>query len=206
MIYDVTAQFEEILNTAIAKQVENLPISYPCKVKSVENDGVYVTIETLLKKEKSDVDRKIPIMQSPYLTLPIQVGDIGIALNCSYLFEDAINDNEIPENQKSTKENALFFIPLVSKSKFKGKVGETQLSNKDNTSSLVLKESVTLTSQSTIEVKGVSATLGEILGDIISMLTKMNLDPVAGNGAPLNSPTLASDLPQIQAKIQGNLK
>lgn len=179
-------------------------------------------------------------MQSPYLTLPIKEGDLGIALNCSFLFEDMIEENQIAENLPSTKENGLFFIPLVSKGGFKGEVGKTTLSSQDHTSSVNLSEKqielksgdttnaqfgdnsielnatqqtglimgsdISLVSGSTIEVKGVSATLGEILGDILTMLTSMNADPVAGNGAPLASPSLTSQLPQIQAKVQGNLK
>lgn len=223
MIYDVSAQFEEIINRAISQQIANLPLSYPCKVKKVQDDGVFVEIETMLNKDDVDVERIIPIMQSPYLVLPIKEGDLGIALNCSYLFEEMIEDNQIVENLPSTKENGLFFVPLVSKGGFKGKVGDTMLSSQDGSSKITLRQDqaeivagqnskldlaqeVVLASGSTIEVKGASATLGEILGDILDMLTNMNLDAVAGNGAPLNSPTLTSRLPQIIAKVQGNLK
>lgn len=223
MIYDITSNFEAILENSIIKKIDTLPLSYPCKVTKVDDSGVFVEIETLLKKDESDIPRIIPIMQSPYLTLPISEGDIGIALNCSFLFAQIIEDEEITENERAVKENALFFVPLVSKSSFKGEVGVTRLSDKEDTSSLTLNKneailkssddtSLTLTNEvslqtaGTLEFKGATATLGEILGDILDMLTKANLDPVSGNGAPLNSPSLASSIPQIQAKIKGNLK
>lgn len=254
MIFDVSIQFEELIKNAIKKQIDTLPISYPCKVKSVKDDGVFVEVEVMLPQEESDTPTIIPIMQSPYLTLPIKEGDLGIALNCTYLFQDMIEDKKIEETQKSIKENGLFFIPIVSKSGFKGKVGETLLSSQNfksymriipesielktkainseseeiqlkigsttkasfennsitlqatSQSALTMGNDVSLASGSTIEIKGISSTLGEILGDILTMLTNMNLDLVAGNGAPLNSPSLTSNLPQIISKVQGNLK
>lgn len=240
MIFDVSTQFEELIKNAIKKQIDTLPISYPCKVKSVKDDGVFVEVEVMLPQEKSDTPTIIPIMQSPYLTLPIKEGDLGIALNCTYLFQDMVEDKKIEEPQKSIKENGLFFIPIVSKGGFKGEVGKTTLSSQDHTSSINLSEKqielkagdttnarfgdnsielnatqqtglimgsdVSLQSGSTVEIKGVTASLGEILGDILTMLTNMNADPVAGNGAPLNSPSLTSNLPQIISKVQGNLK
>lgn len=240
MIFDVSTQFEELIKNAIKKQIDTLPISYPCKVKSVKDDGVFVEVEVMLPQEESDTPTIIPIMQSPYLTLPIKEGDLGIALNCTYLFQDMLEDKKIEEPQKSIKENGLFFIPIVSKSGFKGEVGKTTLSSQDHTSTidlgkkqielkaggttnaqfgdnsielnaaqqtrLIMGNDVSLQSGSTIKIKGVNSTLGEILGDILTMLTNMNLDPVAGNGAPLNSPSLTSDLPQIISKVQENLK
>lgn len=240
MIFDVSAQFEELIKNAIKKQIETLPISYPCKVKSVKDDGVFVEVEVMLPQEKSDTPTIIPIMQSPYLTLPIKEGDLGIALNCTYLFQDMIEDKKIEEAQKSIKENGLFFIPIVSKSGFKGEVGKTTLSSQDHTTSINLSEKqielkagdttnaqfgdnsielnatqqtglimgsdVSLQSGSTVKIKGTTASLGEILEDILTMLTNMNADPVAGNGSPLNSPSLTNNLPQIISKVQGNLK
>lgn len=136
MIIDVSTQLDELISRIVREQISLLPISYPCKVKKIQDDGVFVVVETLMPKEDVDVERTIPIMQSPYLTLPIQEGDIGIALNCSFLFEEVMDDKKINEKQEANKENGLFFIPLVSKSGFKGKVGETMLSNKDHSSKI----------------------------------------------------------------------
>lgn len=197
MIYDVTAQFAELMDNAIRKHLANLPLSYPCKVLKVHD--VFVEVVTLLKKDSADVSRVIPILQSPYLTLPIKEGDIGIALNCSFLFEALMQDNEITENIPATKQNGLFFVPLTSQSKFKGELGKTTLANQDHSCKINL-------DNSTIEIKGSSATLGEILTDLIDMLISLNADPIAGNGSPLASPTLATELPKIKAKITGNLK
>lgn len=255
MIYDVSAQFEEILNKAIERKIENLPISYPCKVKKVQDDGVFVEIETLLVKGDTDIERIVPIMQSPYLTLPIKEGDIGIVLNCSYIFEDIIQDETISENQASIKENGLFFIPLVSKSGFKGKVGETLLSSqdfksymkivpdsielktkainsesdsielkigsmssasfKDNSltlqanqgSRLTMDDEVSLSSLNTIELKGMTSTLGDILKDLIKILQSLSLAQSTAPGTPIVlPPTYSLDLFNLTAKIGGNFK
>lgn len=224
MIFDVSAQFEELIKNAIKKQIDTLPISYPCKVKSVKDDGVFVEVEVMLPQEKSDTPTIIPIMQSPYLTLPIKEGDLGIALNCTYLFQDMVEDKKIEEAQKAIKENGLFFIPIVSKSGFKGEVGKTTLSSQDHTSSINLSEKqielkatqqtglimgsdVSLQSGSTIEVKGVSASLGEILGDLITALNTLSLTQSTAPGSPVTlPPNFLTDLTAIQTKITGNLK
>lgn len=241
MIFDVSAQFEELIKNAIKKQIDTLPISYPCKVKSVKDDGVFVEVEVMLPQEKSDTPTIIPIMQSPYLTLPIKEGDLGIALNCTYLFQDMIEDKKIEESQKAIKENGLFFIPIVSKSGFKGEVGKTTLSSQDHTSSINLSEKqvelksgdttnaqfgdnsiklnatqqtglimgsdVSLQSGSTIEIKGTTASLGEILGDLITALNTLSLTQSTAPGSPVTlPPNFLTDLVAVQTKITGNLK
>lgn len=259
MILNPTTQLQELINKMIEERLSNLPISYPCKVKSIEDDGVFVKVETLLKAGENDIERTIPVLQSPYLTLPIKEGDIGLALNCSFLFEELVNDNEIAENQKSLQENGLFFVPIVSKQNFKGEVNKASLTSqsfdsrvvfsekqiqwevldgstlkssmtqndtsfalkvgeqvkiniddssielKTSSSSLSLGNEVSLKGN-TLELSGASASVGKILGDICDMLSKMNFDSVAGNGAPLNSPSLASSLPQIIKDIKANFK
>ena len=241
MIFDVSAQFEELIKNAIKKQIDTLPISYPCKVKSVKDDGVFVEVEVMLPQEKSDTPTIIPIMQSPYLTLPIKENDLGIALNCTYLFQDMVEDKKIEEAQKSIKENGLFFIPILSKSGFKGEVGKTTLSSQDHTSSINLSEKqielkagdttnaqfgdksielkatqqtglimgsdVSLQSGSTVEIKGVTASLGEILGDLITALNTLSLTQSTAPGSPVTlPPNFLTDLTAIQTKITGNLK
>lgn len=224
MIFDVSSQFEELLKNAIKKQIDMLPLSYPCKVKSVKNDGVFVEIETMLPKKDSDTPTIIPIMQSPYLSLPVSEGDIGIALNCSYIFEDMIEDKKIENSQKSIKENGLFFVPVVSKNGFKGEVGKTTISSQDHSSSMVLEKNkvdikateqtslsmgndIILKSGSTVEVKGVTASLGEILGDLINALNSLSLTQSTAPGTPVTlPPNFLSDLISIKTKIEGNLK
>lgn len=110
-MFNIQDNLQSFLDSRIKKFIEELPISYPCKVKSFQ-DG-FVEVETLLKSDDTGIVVKIPIMQSPYLTLPIQEGDIGIALNCSYLFDTVIEDIEIKENIKTIGKNGLFFIPLL---------------------------------------------------------------------------------------------
>lgn len=267
MILDPTIQIQELIKKMIDERISNLPISFPCKVQEVQEDGVFVKVETLLKASENDIEKIIPILQSPYFTLPIKQGDIGLALNCSFLFEVLMSDEEISENQPTLQENGLFFVPLVSKENFKGEVNKTSLTSQTFDSKLTFSEksiqwdvldgstlktslvqndtsfslkcgeqtkasiedsaisfetsqTIELKTQSsslslgnetslkgnTLELSGASASVGKILNDICEMLLKANLDPVAGNGAPLNSPNLATTLPQIIAEIKANFK
>lgn len=76
-------------------------------------------------------------------------------------------------------------------------------SNQDN---ITLDKGVSIKSSSPMEIKTDASSLYEVLNDILNMLTKMNLDPIAGNGSPLASPTLTADLPTIITKLNGVLK
>lgn len=115
MTPNIVQNLQTYVNTAIENYLKDLSQSYPCKVLSYA-DGL-VEVETLLVKGKNDVPVKIPPLQSPYFTLPIQEGDIGIALNCSYLFAPILEDLKIEANILSTQKNGLFFIPLLQKTK-----------------------------------------------------------------------------------------
>lgn len=115
MIPNITQNLQSLINSSIEKYLEDLAKSYPCKVLSYA-DGL-VEVETLLVKGKNDVPIKIPTIQSPYFTLPIQEGDIGLALNCSYLFAPILENKNIETNILSTQKNGLFFLPLLQKDK-----------------------------------------------------------------------------------------
>lgn len=136
MQIDLSRQLSEMIDSAIDKRIQMLPASYPCQVVSV--DGVFVNVKTLLKSGINDIERRIPIIQSPYLTLPISAGDIGIALNCSYLFENILDGQEIQTNIKSQKENGLFFIPLVAGANQKNDTDSTTITNQNKDASIVL--------------------------------------------------------------------
>lgn len=228
MIIDHSLKLAKEIQKETQKVLSNLPQSFPCQVKSIQ-EKVFVEVETLLPQNENDIPLIIPIMQSPYLNLPIKEGDIGIALNCSFLFEKALLNEKIEEKLNSIRQNGLFFIPLVSKDSYKGEESKTMLMSQDFSSNITLTKNqidfkagdqtkgsltnssielqsneVKIESATLMELKGSSATLGEILSDLVTALTKMNADPVAGNGAPLASPTLSSEMPQILAKIKGS--
>lgn len=115
MIPNITQNLQSLINASIERYLGDLAKSYPCKVLSYA-DGL-VEVETLLVKGKNDVPIKIPTIQSPHFTLPIKEGDIGLALNCSYLFAPILENKDIETNILSTQKNGLFFLPLLPKDK-----------------------------------------------------------------------------------------
>lgn len=113
MIPNIAQNLQTMISSTISDYLINLPESYPCKVKSYA-DGL-VEVETLLVSTQNDIPTKIPALQSPYFTLPIQEGDIGLALNCSFLFYPILEGKTLENNIKTTQKNGLFFIPLLPK-------------------------------------------------------------------------------------------
>lgn len=124
MTPNIVQNLQTLINQSIEAYLKDLSQSYPCKVLSYA-DGL-VEVETLLVKGKNDVPVKIPPIQSPHFTLPIQEGDIGLALNCSFLFAPILEDKKIENNILSTQKNGLFFIPLLQKEK-QNEVGDITL-------------------------------------------------------------------------------
>lgn len=84
--------------------------------------------------------------------------------------------------------------------------GSITISNDNDNNNIKLNNELVITSNNPINIATNSASLYEILNDILNMLSKMNADPVAGNGASLASPTLTSELPNIITKLNGVLK
>lgn len=141
MIFDTPQLLFEYIEKQIAKNISQLPISYPCKVISIDSEKKgFVEVQTLLPQTQTDVPRKIPVLRSPYLSLPIKVGDIGIALNCSFLFEKALGDEAIEKSIASSRTNGLFFIPLVPSSQIQDKDNETTLTSQNKQNKIILSD------------------------------------------------------------------
>lgn len=83
---------------------------------------------------------------------------------------------------------------------------DSTISMKSNQDNITMDNGIVINSSSPMEIKTNTSSLYEVLNDILNMLTKMNLDPVAGNGASLASPTLTAELPTIITKLNGVLK
>lgn len=115
MIYNIQTNLQTFINECINRAISQLPTSFPCQVLGFSN-GI-VKIQTLLIPTPNDTPLEIPALQSPYLTLPIQAGDIGIALNCDFLFDTLITQETLKKNVRATQKNGLFFIPLLPASK-----------------------------------------------------------------------------------------
>lgn len=115
MIQNIQNNLQTFINDFINRAISQLPTSFPCQVLGFSNG--MVKIQTLLIPTQNDTPLEIPALQSPYLTLPIQAGDIGIALNCDFLFDTLITQETLKENVRATQKNGLFFIPLLPASK-----------------------------------------------------------------------------------------
>lgn len=115
MIPNIQNNLQTFINDCINRAISQLPTSFPCQVLGFSNG--MVKIQTLLIPTQNDTPLEIPALQSPYFTLPIQAGDIGIALNCDFLFDTLITQGTLKENVRATQKNGLFFIPLLPASK-----------------------------------------------------------------------------------------
>lgn len=138
MIPNISQNLQSLINSSIEDYLKELATSFPCKVLSF-SDGL-VEIETLLPKSKNDIPIKIPTIQSPHFTLPIQAGDIGLALNCSFLFAPILENKQIDNPILSTQKNGLFFLPLLQKDKQNEPADITFKSAPELKSSLILND------------------------------------------------------------------
>lgn len=220
MIFNIQENLQSYLEAVVKKFLNDLPISYPCKVNSY--DKGLVEVETLLKADDTDIAVKIPVMQSPYLTLPIQKGDIGIALNCSYLFDAIVQGAEIKENIKTVQKNGLFFIPILPASKVNeidditltSANGDSQIILNDSQLSLKVGKQEALSSDGSslttplpiqqdktpIDISGSGGSLGDYSGYILQLLDAL----ASGMSGSATNPTAYNTLkatlqPQIEA-------
>lgn len=122
----------------LVKEILLETISFPCKVK--EYDGLFVKVESLLKDNDLGIIENVAVLQSPYLHLPIKENDMGICLNCDYLFYETMQDSEISDNCRSVGTNGLIFIPLVTEKNKQEDTESTILFNENRESKLTLKD------------------------------------------------------------------
>lgn len=139
MNFDTPSLLRQQIEDQITKAIAQLPISYPCEVKSVSSEKKgFVEVQKLIPQTINDTGRVIPVIQSPYFTLPIKEGDIGIALNCSYIFEKVLGGEKIERSLRSNGENGLFFIPLVPSSEIENDLESTTLTDQDKQNKIIL--------------------------------------------------------------------
>lgn len=144
----------DYIQRQIANAIAQLPISYPCQVTAIDSKKKgFVEVQTLLPQTQNDLPRTIPVLRSPYLSLPIKVGDIGIALNCSFVFEKALSGEKIEKSLLATKKNGLFFIPLCESSKVKTPDNETTITSQNTNQKITLSDSEIIVSVDQKEVK-----------------------------------------------------
>lgn len=180
MFRDFNDLHKNFIQNIVNREIDKLPYSFPCVVK--EYDGVYLKVETLLKDDdKQEIDN-VAILHSYYLHLPIKQGDIGLCLNCSYLFNEILENNTINDNNKSVGANGLFYVPLLSKQDKHNDIESTTLLSQDRQSYLNLKEKeITLTNGDVdIHVRGKDIEINN--GDVT---IKINGSDVKLGGATL---------------------
>lgn len=226
MIFDTPSLLFEEISNQIAKNISQLPLSFPCEVTAIDskNKG-FVEIQTLLPQTQTDIKRVIPVLRSPYLSLPIKVGDIGIALNCSYLFEKALNDEKIEKSIVSSRMNGLFFVPLLPSSKVEDKdtecvIKSQNLKNKitlgeDNITASIQNKSVKFTdqevdfgvkisqSQTPITIEGSGGSLYSAFNVMVQL---MDLLSSGMNGSATNNSAYTSGKTQLIESLKQIVK
>lgn len=120
-------------------------------VKVTKTDGQYVSVK-LTSQEKGFKDcEKIPIIQSPYFSPIVKVGDIGLALNIHIDIGNALN--ELPFNRNVFNQDYLVFLPLITKSQFKSNAEVLTITSSDFNSKIELSNDKLSTTCKSIETK-----------------------------------------------------
>ena len=93
----------------------------PCTVKSISADGLFVTVDFAISQGQFPIPTiTIPIAESEYVRLPIQVGTVGITkkvtANISYI--SGQQDGVSTLNSYGNLNTALCFMPISNKKLF----------------------------------------------------------------------------------------
>lgn len=102
----------------VNKILAQLPQTIPCKI--IANNGETVDVQPILNLNVPVTTlTKVPIVKSKYINIPFSVGDIGMLIPASYIYNDLIlTDLDFISNpKKSTNISGYLFLPLIPISK-----------------------------------------------------------------------------------------
>lgn len=136
---DYSGQFSKFIEQKVVEYITKLPFSYPCEVEEVDSEQKgFVKVKCLIPTDDTKKPLSIPVLRSPYLHLPIKKGDLGIALNCDFLFEKMLSKEEITQRLSSYRDNGLFFVPLVASEDIKAEEKNTTIYNQEQDKEITL--------------------------------------------------------------------
>lgn len=147
-------------------------------VKVTKTDGQFVSVK-LASQEKGFKDcEKIPIIQSPYFSPIVKVGDLGLALNIHIDIGNALN--ELAFNRNVFNQDYLIFLPLITKSQFKSNAEVLTITSSDFNSKIELSndklsatcKSLTLeaTGSDPLKIKNGAGSLADVIEQLFTCM------------------------------------
>jgi len=116
--YPIGQGLQQISAYQIKSALQENGWSLPCQVQSISDDGLFVTV-SIAVNNLSDLfsNITIPIMESQYVRLPIQIGDVGIARKADIsLYPISGQKDGSPDfGQDGNYEALLAFEPIATK-------------------------------------------------------------------------------------------
>ncbi len=130
--FDMTSLIDRLrgmIESVITEKINALPISLPAKV--VKRGKVTVSVVpciTFGTLDAAQID-DVPIAKSPYANTPIQDGDFGLLLPCSYFYQSIVTEDQkqIDSVIPTITTGNYVFLPLTQVGIEPGDGTETEL-------------------------------------------------------------------------------
>jgi hypothetical protein len=130
--FDMTSLIDRLrgmIESVITEKINALPISLPAKV--VKRGKVTVSVVpciTFGTLDAAQID-DVPIAKSPYANTPIQDGDFGLLLPCSYFYQSIVTEDQkqIDSVIPTITTGNYVFLPLTQVGIEPGTGEETEL-------------------------------------------------------------------------------
>jgi len=116
--YPIGQGLQQISSYQIKAALQESGWSLPCQVQSVSDDGLFVTVSIAVNNlSELFANITIPIMESQYVRLPIQKGDVGVARKADVSLYPISGQRDGSPNfgQDGNYEALLAFEPISTK-------------------------------------------------------------------------------------------
>lgn len=127
------------LSMAMQRRIDDA-ISYPTNcffVEVTESDGQFVSVKLATSGENTYTEcKKVPIVQSPYISPVVNPGDKGVMVNIHIDIGNLLEDKEIDGNIQG--QDYCIFLPIITKKEFKSKTDTLTISSADLKSKIEL--------------------------------------------------------------------
>lgn len=127
------------LSMMIQRRIDDA-ISYPANcffVEVTESDGQFVTVKLATPGENTYTEcKKVPIVQSPYISPIVNSGDKGVMINIHIDIGNLLEDKSIDGNIQG--QDYCIFLPIITKQQFQSKTDTLTISSADLKSKIEL--------------------------------------------------------------------
>lgn len=197
---NITGRIRAMIENVVDERLARLPISIPARVEARKKSVVSVTPLVQFGTLPATQIEDVPLMKSLYFNAPIQKGDFGLLIPCSYFYQSLVTDglDTVDKLLPTVTTGNYIFLPLARDKDCPSAGTETELWSKGKSRSLVVKDDRIELGATSGQATEWTALNTALQGFISAFMAHIHTS--SGSGGPTSPPTATVSLDISGAK------